>query len=172
MNIEFVALNESHFPLMLKWLKTPHVKAFWDPEIDWTLELVKEKYGDYVMGYKLEEDQRKKIDAYIIVVEEEPVGYVQIYNAYDFEREQPLVGLPEKLAAFDIFIGEKDYLKRGIASKTIYGLLKLYSDMYTHAFVDPEEDNLPAIRTYQKLGFVPLENQGNPGVLRMLYDNN
>lgn len=171
MNIEFVALNESHFPLMLKWLKIPHVKAFWDPDIDWSAELIKEKYGDYVSGHTLEEGKRKNIDAYTIFVEDEPVGYVQIYNAYDFEREYPLSGLPEKLAAFDIFIGEERFLKRGIASKAIYGLLKLYSDTYTHAFVDPEQENLAAIRTYRKVGFVALEKQSIPNVLSMLYDN-
>ena len=33
-----------------------------------------------------------------------PIGYIQIYNAYDFERsDDPLINLPSKLAALDYF---------------------------------------------------------------------
>lgn len=32
MNINFVPLADSHFPLLLKWLEMPHVKLWWDME--------------------------------------------------------------------------------------------------------------------------------------------
>ena len=54
MNIIFKPLGEADFPLLLKWLEKSHVKAWWDPDILWTLELIKEKYSDYVKGYKIE----------------------------------------------------------------------------------------------------------------------
>jgi len=42
MIITFKPLQETHFPLLLKWLETPHVKQWWDEDVVWTLELIKE----------------------------------------------------------------------------------------------------------------------------------
>ena len=49
---------------------------------------------------------QKPIQGFIIHNNRDPVGYIQIYNAYDFPRSNSLLGLPENLGAFDIFIGE------------------------------------------------------------------
>lgn len=109
MKISFRCLSEADFTLLLKWLEEPHVKAWWDPEIQWTLDLIKEKYGSYVKGYKLYGNVRKSINAYIICIDEVPIGYIQLYNVYDFARSIPLTGLPDSLGAFDVFIGEKTF---------------------------------------------------------------
>jgi hypothetical protein len=50
MKITFIPLQESHFPLLLKWLEAPHVKAWWDQDVHWNLELIKEKFGDCAKG--------------------------------------------------------------------------------------------------------------------------
>jgi len=47
MNIVFEPLVKSHFSLLLTWLETPHVKAWWDQDVRWTKELIAEKYGSY-----------------------------------------------------------------------------------------------------------------------------
>lgn len=78
MHITFEPLAESHFPLLLKWLTTPHVKAWWDKDIHWTADLIQEKYNSYVKGFKLQERVPKKIDAYIICADTTPVGYIYI----------------------------------------------------------------------------------------------
>ena len=109
MNITFITLAESHFPLMLKWLEAPHVKKWWNQDVVYTLDLVKEKYGDCVKGYRLENGTAKTINAHIIYVDNIPIGYIQTYNACDFPRSKPLSNLPENLGAFDIFIGEESY---------------------------------------------------------------
>jgi len=33
MNTTFQPLAISHFPLLLQWLETPHVKAWWDQDV-------------------------------------------------------------------------------------------------------------------------------------------
>jgi RimJ/RimL family protein N-acetyltransferase len=167
-NIIFKPFSEGYFPLLLKWLEMPHVKAWWDQDVKWTLSLVQEKYKTYVKGYKLEKGIAKPISAYIIYVDEVPIGYIQIYNAYDFPRSKPLEGLPKKLAAFDVFIGEKDYLKRGIGSKAIKEFLDQHSQSYTHFFVDPESTNVAAIRAYEKAGFKIIEEQSDTNEIWML----
>ncbi|MGX9892587.1 hypothetical protein LB100_05340 [Wolbachia endosymbiont of Protocalliphora sialia] len=51
-NITFKALKEEHFSLLLKWVETPHVKLWWDADINWTQELIEKKYSNYVKGFK------------------------------------------------------------------------------------------------------------------------
>jgi aminoglycoside 6'-N-acetyltransferase len=97
MTITFKPLHESHFPLLLKWLETQHVKKWWDQDVTYTMELVRKKYSSYIKGYKLVDGQQKPIQAFIIHNNQNPVGYIQIYNAYDFPRSKSLLGLPENL---------------------------------------------------------------------------
>jgi RimJ/RimL family protein N-acetyltransferase len=170
MKITFTQLTESHFSLLLKWLEAPHVKAWWAQDIQWTPDLIQEKYTDYVKGSKLENGVAKAISAHIIYVDNTPIGYIQIYNAYDFARTKPLTELPSSLAAFDIFIGEKNYLKHGIGSKAIVQFLTEHCDSYTHIFVDPESTNLAAIRAYEKAGFKKIKEQPDTGEIWMILD--
>ena len=168
--ITFKSLSESHFPLLLAWLKQPHVKAWWDAEVTWTPALIQEKYGTYVKGYKVENGEAKKIDAYIIYTDEVPSGYIQIYNAYDFARSAPLIGLPESLAAFDIFIGEKEYLGKGFGSQALQLFLEtFYQHSYAYVFADPEIGNSGAIKAYEKAGFKKIRENGDIGDVWMLY---
>ncbi len=79
-NITFKPLTKSHLDLLLKWLKTPHVKAWWDQDVQWTMKLIEEKYGHYIKGYKklkLEGKIIKKLMwAFVIFFEEMPIGYI------------------------------------------------------------------------------------------------
>jgi aminoglycoside 6'-N-acetyltransferase len=180
MAITFKPLNESHFPFLLKWLESPHVKKWWpadrslgaggDQDVTYTIELVKEKYSSYVKGYKLEVGAQKPIQAFIIYSDQNPVGYIQIYNAYDFPRSKPLLGLPSNLGAFDIFIGEEEVLKQGLGSKAIVQLLKLHGNQYSYIFADPDSSNIAAIKCYEKAGFKKVSEQQDTKDVWMLKD--
>ena len=161
MQITFVPLAKSHFGLLLKWLETPHVKTWWDPDIVWTSASVKEKYANYIKEHKVIDGVVKAIQAYIICVDSWPIGYIQIYNAYDFPRDTILLGLPKNLAAFDILIGEIDYLNRGVGAQVLIAFLQKYAASYTHVFADPEKTNYAAIRAYEKAGFEKAHLQPN-----------
>lgn len=155
MNISFESLTALHFPLMLKWLETTHVKAYWDKDISYTEDLVKEKYASYVDGYKLEKGVQKAIHSYIIYIDNNPIGYIQIYNAYDFARKVPLINLPKSLAAIDFFIGDINYIGKGLGVE----ILKVFDYQgYKNILVDPEMDNIVAIKIYKKAGFKKVNN--------------
>ncbi|MBX9585946.1 MAG: GNAT family N-acetyltransferase [Gammaproteobacteria bacterium] len=171
MKISFVPLAESHFPLLLKWLEMPHVKKWWDQDVKWTLALIQEKYSDYVKGYKLDNGISKPIKAYIICAEAKPIGYVQIYNVYDFAREEPLTGLPSSLAGFDLLIGDEAYLKQGIGSQAIAQFIKEHGISYTHVFADPDSNNIAAIKAYEKAGFRKCKKQPSIDEVWMLWKN-
>src|SRR5690606_40611852 len=90
MKITFASLAESHFPLLLKWLETPHVKKWWDQDVTYTMELVKEKFGKHIHGLALSKNSNHKTYAYIICANKEMIGYIQAYNAHDFSHENSL----------------------------------------------------------------------------------
>lgn len=160
MAITFVPLAESHFPLLLKWLETPHVKAWWDPEVKWTPGLIREKFGNYVKGSKCSKfkDQgiKKPTHAFIIVFGDTPIGYVQYYNKHDFPSEQgcETIELPVSCAGLDWYIGEPKFIGKGIGSKALSHFLEAHVfPSFESVFVDPDTANLAAIRAYEKAGF-------------------
>lgn len=155
MNIDFIPLSEYHFPLLLKWLQAPHVKAWWDQGISYSQESVHKKYTTYAKGYKLSRGISKPIQAYIIHFGNIPIGYIQTYNAYDFPRSPAIFDLPESLGAIDIFIGEEEYIQKGIGAIAIKTFIEKYVlTNYKYVFGDPEYNNEIAVRAYEKAGFV------------------
>jgi len=173
MAITFEKLKNSHFPLLLKWLMTSHVRAWWDSNIAWTPELIEEKYSQYVKGYKrlnlISGIIEKPMHAYIILKDEKEIGYIQYYNKQDFPSEYGYNAsdLPTNLAAIDWYIGEPEYLRLGIGS----GALNLFLEKYVFkdfdaVFVDPDAKNIGAIRTYEKADFIQKKTLN--GVIWML----
>lgn len=171
MIISFQSLNETHFSLLLKWLESFHIKKWWNQEIRYTIDLVYEKYATYVKGYKLIDGVQKPIQSFIIFVDQKPVGYIQIYSAYDFPRSKSLLGLPKKLGAFDIFIGETKALQQGVGSKAILEFLSLYANHYSHIFADTDANNIAAIKCYQKAGFKRMAKHKDTKEIWMLLEN-
>ncbi|MBN8828196.1 MAG: GNAT family N-acetyltransferase [Sphingobacteriia bacterium] len=156
MDLTFHSLQKQYLSLLLKWLETPHVKAFWDQDTTWTPALIEEKYGSYTENYKIDSNIKKPIHAFIVYQDNFPIGYIQYYNAYDFPREDgiELTDLPNSLAAFDIFIGNINYIGKGIGPEVIKILLKDYIwKEFNACFVDTESNNIAALKAYQKAGF-------------------
>ena len=137
MNLSFRLLTSNDFPLLLDWLSRPHVKEWWDAGEE-TLEVVAQNYGEEEEGL-----------ARFILLDtsdgrEKPLGYFQHYAAADGS-----IGI-------DQFIGEEDYLNRGIGQQAI----RLFVEMIMREqkkrasiILDPQPENKRAIRCYEKVGF-------------------
>jgi aminoglycoside 6'-N-acetyltransferase len=134
------------------------------------MDLVHEKYSSYIKGYKLINGAQKPIQGFIIHNNQNPVGYIQIYNAYDFPRSKPLSGLPQRLGAFDIFIGTEEALGQGLGSKAILEFLNTHGSQYSHIFADPDSSNTRAIKCYEKAGFNKISKQEDTKEVWMLKD--
>jgi len=160
MNITFNKLTEKHFPLLLKWLGISHVKQWWDKNIDWTIEKVKIKYGPRVAN--------KDIKCFIIEYEEVPIGYIQIYDAYKFPRSKTFSGLPTNLGAIDFFIAEEEYLGKGLGSLIISKFIEEHNS-FDHLFVDPDSENIAALKTYLKVGFKEVQKHVDVRKTWMIY---
>ncbi len=76
-----------------------------------------------------------------------------------------MLGLPKSLAAIDFFIGDVDYVGKGIGVE----ILKSFDYQgYENILVDPEIDNISAIKTYEKAGFKKIKEYTDTGELWML----
>ena len=173
--ISFKPLKESHFPLLLKWLQTPHVRAWWDADIAWTPDLIKQKYQDCVLGFRCVDPVNptlmKPMHALIIYHEERPAGYIQYYNLHHFPREgnPDFRGFPASTAALDFYLGEAECLGKGLGAKALSQFQEehIFRE-YGACFVDPDIHNKAAIRCYEKAGFRKTEMQPDHTVLWML----
>nr|WP_246484084.1 GNAT family N-acetyltransferase [Wolbachia endosymbiont of Rhagoletis cerasi] len=94
--------------------------------------------------------------AFIINCDGVDIGYIQYYNKHDFPPEQgyDTSELPESCAAIDWYIGELDYVGKGIGPQALNIFLNEFVfKVSENAFVDPDTANVRAIRVYEKVGF-------------------
>lgn len=170
MRIIFEELCALHFQLLLEWLEKEHVKKWWDSDIIYTIDLVKQKYGSYIHGYKLVDGVKKNIRAYIVSINQKPAGYIQIYNAYDFLNSHELNGLPKNLGALDVFIGEEEFIGQGLGASTILEFLHMHCKPYSYVLVDPDVRNTSAVKCYEKVGFIKIGEPKDYGAIWMIKD--
>jgi aminoglycoside 6'-N-acetyltransferase len=134
--LKFRPFTADDFPLMLEWLSREHVRQWWDDGED-TPEKIARNYGEDEGG----------LGRYILVAAEaggeKPLGYFQHYLA------------PDGSIGIDQFIGEEDYINRGVGTQAVRIFVELIRREHEGASIilDPAPDNKRAIRCYEKVGF-------------------
>jgi len=164
--VTFKPLSTSHFQAMAIWLNTPHVSQWYGEGTAWDLQNTHKKYRTYVDGYALVDNTKRPIRGFIITIDDTPIGYIQYYYAYDFPRipELSTTELPLDLAAIDFFIGQVDYVGKGLGPAIVTQFLdEQVWNKFDACFVDPDTKNNRAIRACEKAGFKTL-NKTNKGV--------
>jgi len=145
--ISFRRLRASDLTLMHRWLNAPHVRRWWYAEGN--------SYGEIEEHYLPAIESREATKPYVILHKEKPIGYVQSYLNSDDADYASLVDV-EDSAGVDLFIGEPEYLYRGLGSHVIRRFLseQVFSDPEIKVCViGPEPKNGAAIRAYEKAGF-------------------
>lgn len=147
--LSFRKLRSSDLDLMHRWLNAPHVRRWWYAEGTSYAE-IEEHYLPGIEG-------REATKLFLILHENEPIGYVQSYriSAEDDAGYAGLVDV-ENAAGVDLFIGEAAYLHRGLGRHVIRRFLAeaVFSDPGIEVCViGPEPKNVAAIRAYEKAGF-------------------
>lgn len=148
-NFEFKLVEEKDLLLLYKWFKQPHVSKWWPTP---------EEKEDFFESFlkRIRSDIRK---CYIVFCDNAPIGYLQLYSV-DYENEKWCSWLPKfpgekKVIGIDQFIGESDYLHKGFGTLFIKQfLVELFEkERDLVVVVDPEPENLAAIKCYEKVGF-------------------
>jgi RimJ/RimL family protein N-acetyltransferase len=157
--ITFRPLRETDLPLIHKWLNAPHVSEWWslDGNHRPSLEEVVKHFSPRTGG-------TEPVDCYMINCGGRPIGMIQSCKLDDFPAEKAMFGLEDGYAGIDLFIGEEDYVHKGLGSGIIGKYVKeIIFDKYgvSCCVIDPDPGNIAAIKAYDKAGFRHLKTVWN-----------
>jgi RimJ/RimL family protein N-acetyltransferase len=146
--ISFVPVTAKDLPLLKRWMNRPHWREWWgDPEFELR----------QIRGML---DGTDTTRPYLFHIDDEPMGYIQVWFIADnrFEpwiTEAPwLLELPDDAVGVDLSIGPEDILSRGLGSRALRHFTEtLWDDGHRVIIIDPDPKNERAIRAYQKAGF-------------------
>jgi len=146
--IKFKQLSSDDVQIMHQWFNLPHVQEYYSLR-SWTKDEVLHKLEPYITG-------EKPISGFLIKIDDKAIGYIQTYKVFDFPWDNQ--DLPNEIiknsAGIDLFIGDAAFLGKGYGYKIIEQFLaKNIWPEFNYCIVDPQIDNVPAIRCYEKLGF-------------------
>ncbi len=132
--------------LLCAWLNAPHVRRWYGQGSSY--EAVVEKYAPRIEG-------RSATASFLILYAGTPVGYIQTYMITDYPEYARDVGADEGTAGLDIFIGEAQYMHRGLGAHILRRFMReivFARSGVAACMVGPEPANTAAIRAYEKAG--------------------
>lgn len=149
--ITFRLLRETDLPLMHRWLNTPHVSEWWSLGGDHhpSPEKVAAYYSPRIAA-------KQNVDCYIINYENKPIGMIQSCDLAAEPEEMKNFRVEGKCVGLDLFIGEEEYVHRGLGSGIIRQFLKekvFNGPSVEKAVIDPQVENEIAIKACEKAGF-------------------
>jgi RimJ/RimL family protein N-acetyltransferase len=152
--ISFRLLTYEDAGLLMIWLNSPHVSLWWTQEGSSPEDELEE-----ALSFIGATDRA----AFIIEMDRRPVGYIQYYDpnyAYDGFY---FAGQPKGSLGVDVFIGDVTLTGQGWGTK----ILRQFGDDLLakgapKLLIDPDPDNIAAVRSYQKAGFNIYEDHYSP----------
>lgn len=135
---------ENDLPTMYDWLSDEDVRTWYD-EGEHSLE-------NYAQKFAPEEGMHR----YLILVEGEPIGYIQAYWLSNEPEYAEQIALPHDAVSMDILIGERTCRGRGIGTGALRAFVEsiVFGEMDAeYACINPDPANARAVRSYEKAGF-------------------
>lgn len=116
------------------------------------------------------EDEQKWIDQ---VMNDETCRRFAIVADGTYVGNTYLTNIADSRAEFHIFIGDKSYWGKGIASAASKELIAFGRDelKLDSIYLKVHEDNTAAIHVYKKMGFLPSSKEGKFIVMNLRLDN-
>lgn len=160
----FRPLAEADLPLLVQWLRRPHVSAWWEGEP--TADAVRETYLPADPG----PDAAR---GYLGLLDGDPAAYIQVYvpAAGDPAWWPDLPG--PGVRGIDQFLADGERLGQGLGTALVTDFAAaLFEDpSVTEIRVDPHPDNTRAVRCYARAGFReagPIVTPDGPALMMVL----
>lgn len=144
--ITFGRLNRNDFELLGRWLAEPHVSRWWGPTRP--LDQLEAEYGPGIDG-------SDPTEVFIVRVGRTSVGMIQRYMNRDDPGWDAQIGITGA-AGIDYYIGDPDFIGRGIGSAMITAFVRTVFAAYPQATCITAgvlRDNRPSWRALEKAGF-------------------
>jgi aminoglycoside 6'-N-acetyltransferase len=152
---EFRPMTAADLPLVLHWLKQPHVVEWWGD----THEQFALVSGDLDV---------EAMEQFIVALGDQPFAYIQRYDPMVWP-DNGLGEHPRGTRGIDQFIGEPDMVDRGHGSAFIRAFIeRTLADGAPRIITDPDPANARAIRAYQKAGFEKVDLVDTPDGIALL----
>lgn len=132
------------YKLIYKWCSEKFIYEWFEQRVL--------SYDEIVAKYRKKLlDEKQKL--FLISYDEKLIGFVQIYRYSDLVFDE--LKKYKNIYEYDIFIGEKDYLHKGIGKEAISIINEFIYDNYLAdcIILRPFKRNISAIKCYQKCGF-------------------
>jgi len=146
--IRFRALEEKDIPLVRQRLQYDYVSQRYHAEESFDLQ--KTKLLHCIHGIK-------PTQPFVVQYDGIDIGYMQFYRNSDYPEYQKEIDYYDDACGIDMFIGEKEYLHKGIGPLMIMKFLRDIafprSGLKT-CVLGPDPNNTAAIKAYEKVGFV------------------
>ena len=153
--ITFRAMEDRDIPLLLQWLRKPHVAEFWDSPL-FTDEELDAKYKGYLAS-------SSRVRPFIGLVSGQPFAYMQCYIFTSEDVKIVALGYESSAFGMDYLIGDERHVGRGLAPSLLRSFLQLVAfPLYTtfdRCVIDPASNNMRSRRVAEKAGFVLLEDE-------------
>jgi len=145
--VTFRPLGRSDFGLLERWLREPHVSAWWRERLD--LAGLEDKYGRRIDGVE-------PTRMFVIEYAGRPVGWIQWYHWADYEAHARKLGAAPEEAGVDLAIGDPEMIGVGLGPIVLQSFIRqeVFVDSSVTAVVcDPEFLNVRSRRAFEKAGF-------------------
>lgn len=149
MSYAFHRVTDGDLPMLRSWLQEPAVTRWWGDPVEQLARIE----GDL---------NEPNLRQWIVSFDSVPFAYVQDWDPHAWP-DHSLSGAPPGARGVDPFIGRPDMLGRGHGS----AFLRLFAERLMEegascVLIDPEEANRPAVRAYEKAGFVIYDRHVEP----------
>jgi aminoglycoside 6'-N-acetyltransferase len=148
--VSFTHLEEEHLQTISEWLGKPHVNRWWPDPSD--LASVTAKYRPMIEGMDTTE-------GFVIVLDDEPIGYIQSYRLVDEPEWSKVVAVAIEVgdaAGIDYFIGREESTGLGLGTEAIREFVATLWDRYegiTAVVVAVQQANAPSWKALERVGF-------------------
>jgi RimJ/RimL family protein N-acetyltransferase len=159
--LEFRPLRESDLGRLHRWFNAPHARRWFGKGR--SLEDVVQEYLPYIEG-------TTPIHPFLASYGSRPIGMIAWERFGDSPDLMRAYGIEDPNAVnCDVIIGEADFVGRGLGPHLIrrfVSQIALSDPRHSTCILDPEVENLFAIRAYEKAGFrhlctLPDDGEGN-----------
>jgi hypothetical protein len=149
-DIHFQKLNKKFLHVIFKWLEEDHIKEFWDNNPAYKIDI-----NLYVEGRIKKSPYYNGIFDYWVAFNNDQPYSLIMSSSFKAWTGRDLFNL--KTICLDFCVGNLQYLGKNLAAKT----LEKFIDFYKMAidtevklfFIDPNINNIKAIKTYNQVGF-------------------
>lgn len=148
--VEFKPLEITDLPLLHRWLNDPYILSVWSPKSKPSLEEVEKKYIPRIRT-------EIPVRSFLVKYDKKPIGLIQSYTWRDFAKDAVYLRNKElSSGSLDFFIGEVSFRHVGFGPEIIRLFLdRLFFSIHdvNSCLITPHEDNVIALKAYEKAGF-------------------